>query len=271
MHVQALTRSDPIPADSSAVQRVADVLRSRSAKPRVFVIDDPENIAEAVRCGIVLESVYFAGRENDMAVADLCAGLPDDVTRYVLADGTAERLFGPHKHSRIFALARAPRARRLSDVTSDGSDFLVLDGVRLAGNIGAIVRTASALGAAGVVALESGLPSPWDRRLIRASRGQVFALPLVLERRARFAVVARRDQIPVAALSADARMSLAAVRDVPGRLALVLGGERGGVSTEILNVATHRVSIPMAEHVESLNVSVTAGIALHARSELHRG
>jgi len=243
-------------------RRTADVLRSRSATPRVFIIDDVENIEQAVASGIALDSIHAtrsAVARDSRLLGDIDPGVP----RYVIDDTVARGLFGEQKHSRVFAIAHAPRPPKLADLLGRSGDLLVLDGVQLVGNIGAIARTACALGAAGIVLLDSGLRSPLDRRLIRASRGLVFATTLVVATRAQCIEFFQREGLSVVALTADAAEPLASIRAVGERVALVLGGERHGVSPELDAVAHHRYAIPMASNVESLNVSVAAGIALY--------
>lgn len=144
-------------------------------------------------------------------------------------------------------------------------DVVVLDGVRLVGNIGAVTRSAAAFGAAGVVLVDSGLVSTLDRRLVRASRGLVLALPVVLAGRRETSRALARAGIPVATLSPDAPAPLRAVRDVRRRVALVLGGERRGVDPDRWGRGGLRLTIPMTGDVESLNVSVAAALALYER------
>ncbi|KRC61257.1 hypothetical protein ASE14_10145 [Agromyces sp. Root81] len=245
-----------------AARRIADVLRNRSEKPQVFVLDDLENIEQAVACGVELDSLYAT--ESTVANGPHSfVGVDPDVPVHIIDDAVARSLFGGQKHSRIFALAHSPRSPKLVDLISTSGDIIVLDGVRLVGNIGAITRTACALGAAGVILLESGLRTTFDRRLIRASRGLVFATPVILASRAECADFIQREQLRVAALSADAVEALSSIGAVARRLAIVLGGERDGVSSELDALTTHRYAIPMTPNVESLNVSVAAGIALY--------
>lgn len=244
-----------------AARRVADVLRNRSSTPRVFVIDDAENIAQAIASGIRLESVYTTRSATSDSLAQLKIG--DDAPQYVLEDRVAGELFGEQKRARVFALARAPRTPALDDLRGARGDVVVLDGVRLVGNIGAIARTACALGAAGMILLDSGLRTTRDRRLIRASRGLVFSLPIVLAERAECVRFLRREHVSIATLSPDARTPLRAIRSVADRVAIVLGSERNGVSQDLDALADRRFSIPMTPGVESLNVSVAAGIALY--------
>lgn len=242
-------------------RRIGDVLRSRSPRPRVFLLDDAQNIEQAVACGVELDSVY-ATRAAAHLLPTL-AGVTPDVPTHVVDEGVARHLFAEQRSARVFALARAPRPARLRDLRRDVGDIVILDGVRLVGNIGAITRTACALGAAGVILVDSGLRSILDRRLVRASRGLVFALPVVLADRAECADFLRDEQLTAVSLEADAVEPLAEIRGGHERLALILGGERGGVSRVLSGLTAHRYAIPMTGDVESLNVSVTAGIALY--------
>lgn len=254
----ATTQTIDIPGHPVA-RRVADVLRSRSEKPRVFVLDDPANIEQAITRGIKLDSVYFSASSGSPRLA----GVEPDVPRYCLSESVLQALFGAQKHSRVFALARAPRQRSLRELAGTRGDILVLDGVRILGNIGAIVRTACALDAAGVIVVDSGIGTTLDRRLIRASRGLVFALPVILTTRATCIDFLRQEQLELATLSARAAEPLRSIRLVHERLAFILGSEREGVSPELDALATHKYAIPMTAGVDSLNVSVAAGIALY--------
>lgn len=271
MHMAASTITSKAPTDSDAraidsvrhpvARRIADVLRNRSSKPRTVVIDDAENIEQAIASGIRLDSLYI----TRSAASDQSASphVGDDVPRYLLDDRVASELFGDQKHARVFALARAPRTPGLDDLRGTRGDLVVLDGVRLVGNIGAITRTSCALGAAGIILLDSGLRTTLDRRLIRASRGLVFSLPVVLASRAECTEFLQQERVSIATLSAEAESSLRSIRSVSDRIAIVLGSERSGVSQDLHDLANHRYSIPMTPGVESLNVSVAAAIALY--------
>lgn len=262
---------DPVPADRAIdtdrdpdARRVADVLRAGSAARKTFLIDDEENISQAVRNGIELLALYRT--ENaEMSNALRTAAQRSHAPIFRMAARVAKELFGSEKRTRIFALARSPRKARLEDLTGDAGDIVVLDGVRLAGNIGAIARTAHALGASGLILVDSGLSSVLDRRLVRASRGIAFALPIVLAGREETVEYLESQSIALVSLSADVACPLAGIRSMQGRLALLLGSERHGVSSELESKAERAFGIPINPDVESLNVSVAAGIALYSR------
>ena len=246
-----------------AVRRVADVLRSRASKARTILIDDEENIIQAVRAGVEIITLYFSANLLENTNWNQLAGSTPDIQ--VLGPGVMRGLFAGEKQSRMFALARAPRSASWRNLSTMQGDLLVLDGVRIPGNVGAILRSACAFGVAGVVLIESSLTSIYDRRLIRASRGLVFTIPVLTSTHDDLAAFLQNEQIPLAALTANASESLDAINHVSTRLAILLGSERTGPSEALAYKAKYRYGVPMMPGVESLNVSVAAGIALHER------
>lgn len=245
------------------IRRLEEVLRGDNGTRELILIDDADNIAQALHYGLELLGVYTAGD----ATADETLGEALDaegVPLFTLPAYLAKDLFGKSKRSRIFALARTPEPRTLGALAEAAGDVVVLDGVRLAGNIGAITRTSFGLGAAGVVAVNSGLASPWDRRIIRASRGMVFALPVVLATADEVKDFFAENDLPLIGLDAHAEHPVQDMANHPGRLGLLMGSERTGASAELADAVDRNYVIPTRPGIESLNVSVATALALFA-------
>lgn len=141
-----------------------------------------------------------------------------------------------------------------------GARFLVLDGLQDPGNVGAIWRTADALGADGLFLLNH-CADPYGPKTVRATMGACFRLPCretTLEELTDF--LARRD-IPLYAAALEA--GSATVRETElGRAAVVIGNEGHGVSQAVLERCGKTVVIPMRERCESLNAAAAAAIFL---------
>lgn len=136
------------------------------------------------------------------------------------------------------------------------SRVLVLDGLADPGNIGAVLRTASAWGPAGVIVV-GGRDKLFHSKCLRASMGAVFHVPnCAVERQ--FAIAAAKGR-PVLALRVDGDTRLDAL---PKDAVVVLGNERYGVHEAWNEVTTANVVIPMRGMVDSLNVATTAAIVL---------
>ncbi|WP_145942877.1 TrmH family RNA methyltransferase [Corynebacterium glyciniphilum] len=246
-------------------RRITDVVRRRAATTKIILIDDLQNIAQAARSGVLIDSLYTTEGRDPAAIDEAVPEL-HEVQIHTLSSAVTRKIFGDEKRSRIFALAQSPAPGELSDFSDGSGDVIVLDGVRLVGNIGAIIRTSAGLNAAAVILLDSGLRTVFDRRLIRASRGLVFTLPTVIAPRRDVIDYLHGQQIPVATLAAECAEPIEVLQRVKERMAIVLGSERRGVSTDISRIADYRCSIAMSDDIESLNVSVSAGIALHERT-----
>jgi len=136
---------------------------------------------------------------------------------------------------------------------------VVLDRVQDAGNVGSILRSASAFGFAQVLAL-SGTAALWSPKVLRAGMGAHFALRLI-EGADASAVDALR--VPLLATSSHGGERLGSIA-LPWPCAWLLGHEGQGVAAELLGRASQRVRIAQPGGEESLNVAASAAICLHA-------
>ena len=137
-------------------------------------------------------------------------------------------------------------------------------GLQDPGNLGTLIRTTEAFAATGLITLP-GTVSPWNQKVLRASAGSIFRLPLV---------AAREDEV-FHALESHNIATLAAVatdgdpltlHDLTRPTALILGNEGSGIPSEILRRATARVTIPTPGPVESLNAAIAGSILLYEAS-----
>jgi RNA methyltransferase, TrmH family len=130
------------------------------------------------------------------------------------------------------------------------------------GNIGTIVRTASAAGAGGVIIIGASA-DPYDPAAVKASMGALFTVPVAHAASAQdFLTWAAEQHVTVAATSARGN---AAIWDaeLPLPLAFLLGSEGAGLPEAVLDAADLQVGIPMVGTAESLNLAMAAGILLY--------
>jgi len=138
--------------------------------------------------------------------------------------------------------------------------ILVLDAVQDPGNVGTILRSASALGVTATIALP-GTVDVWNPKVIRSSMGAQFAHPAFHAEWIDLAQFLDRERIELWA--ADAQGEPLDPGRAVKRLAIVVGNEGSGLNPEIRARAQRIVSLPLASGVESLNVAVAAGIILY--------
>ena len=147
---------------------------------------------------------------------------------------------------------------------------LVIDGVQDPGNVGTLIRTAHALGAAGTVVLR-GTADPISPKALRAAMGATFRHLVVSLDDAGFIAWARKHAVTLWAAAADGtplHRALGTGSGNGGPIAVIVGNEGAGIRPQLNAVAAQRVAIPLAQGAESLNVAVAAGILLY---EVTRG
>ena len=151
-----------------------------------------------------------------------------------------------------------------------GGVALVIDGVQDPGNVGTLIRTAHALGAAGTIVLR-GTADIVSPKALRAAMGATFRHPVVALDDTGFIAWARKHGVTLWASAADGTPLHRALPDTGkgkdgGReaaIAVIVGNEGAGVRPQLNAVSTKRVAIPLSQGSESLNVAVAAGILLY--------
>lgn len=213
----------------------------------------------ARRRGRELTGRFVAEGEDLLAAAD-AAGWPA-LERYCAAgsglDGAAVE---PELLASVSQLGSGTRAlavyeQRWAEAPA-GPLCVALHGIGDPGNVGTVLRSALAFGAASV-ALGPDCADPYGPKAVRASMGAVFAVPL-----ARFAGVARLPGTTVA-LDAHAEEPIAGLAAAAGEpLTLLVGAERAGLPDDVLAACDRVVRIPICS--ESLNAAMAATVALYA-------
>jgi RNA methyltransferase, TrmH family len=135
---------------------------------------------------------------------------------------------------------------------------LLLDNLQDPGNLGSILRSAAAAGIE-YVFCGSGTAAAWSPKVLRAGMGAHFLLKIV--ENADLAALMRNARVPILATSSHAAKRIYDV-DLKQPVAWLFGHEGQGVASELLELATHQVTIPHLGAVESLNVAASAAICL---------
>ena len=216
-----------------------------------YLGDGVKLLEEAVKWNAPLTTVVVSPETEPPA-------LPDGV-RLVQVPKDVMETISPMKtpQGALFLAKPAPTAppERL-----EGSRYLVLDGVQDPGNVGAIWRSADALGADGLL-LVNGCADPYSPKVVRASMGACFRLPLWETTVEELEGLLERSGIPLYATAL--REDTVDVRQADlTRAAVVIGSEGRGVSRALLDRAGQTLKIPMRARCESLNAAGAAVIVL---------
>jgi TrmH family RNA methyltransferase len=177
------------------------------------------------------------------------------------SDRVMERASALTTHQGVLAFLRNPEWTDDDLLAGEQPLLAIAAGVQDPGNLGALVRTAEAAGASGLVSLR-GSADPFRDKAVRGSAGSIFRLPCrggVLPEDIE-PLLGKRG-IPLVAAD-RARGTVYWETDLRGPIALVLGSEAAGIPKTLLDLCVKFVRIPMADTVESLNVAVAAGLLL---------
>lgn len=238
--------------------------RSGRLQLNLILIDDEENIMQALDAGVEIHSLYYSGGE--MLSKELTQNLPPNVKIYEVAKRTGKKLFENDRITRVFALAHNPATLSLESLLKISRDIVALEDLTISGNIGAIVRTCLAFGVGAIVLLNAEPVDIYDRRIIRASRGHIFALPVVTATTEELIHFCKQKGLPILVMAAHAERLVHEVTLLSKRLVIIFGSEKNGCSQTLMDAATLQVQIPTDAKVESLNVSTAAGIMLYNRT-----
>ncbi len=265
MPIQITDSADPRLEDYVSLTDVA--LRRRTEPERgLYIAESQKVIRRALAAGHRPRSYLMAERW----VTDL-ADLVEDaeangIPVYVAAHDVIEARTGFHLHRGALASIQRPVPRSVAEVIAGTRRIVVVEDVVDHTNVGAIFRSAAALGAEAVL-VSPRCADPLYRRSIRVSMGTVFQVPWTrIDPWPEGIDQLRRAGFTVAAMAlTDDSVSLADLEGrAPERLALVVGAEGDGLSDRTVAAADVTVRIPMAGGVDSLNVAAASAVAMWA-------
>jgi len=218
-------------------------------------------LEEAIRSGLRFRAVFFS--ESAAARAEnLLSQLGAQVETLLLPDKLFANAVPSDAPQGVAALARW-RKFSLENVLpkSKAGPLLAIAGVQDPGNLGTILRSAEAFGAGGVL-LGEGTVSPFNPKVVRASAGSVFRLPVARAKLSGALGLMKEQSLRLVATASHKGTPLAQA-NLSGPLAIFVGSEGAGLSRDLIKEMDEIVAIPQAPQVESLNVGVATSIVLY--------
>ncbi len=231
-------------------------------KTGLFAIEGARLCGDALASGLTLTAVLYtaAARETYAAVVESLIAAADESAE--ISASLAQGLGDTAHPQGVFCIAKSLDIRLSLDTIDNMGRYGVLEDIQDPGNLGTMIRTAEAFGLDGLV-LSAGCCDVYNPKVLRASMGGVFRLPLAVA-----------DDLPTALVALQARgmTALACVVDADatpiqrvqtaGGSLCVIGNEGNGLTAETVAVCRQRVTIPMGGRAESLNASMAAGIVM---------
>lgn len=225
----------------------------------IFIVESPKVIKRALDAGyeplaILCEQKHITGDAAD--IIERCGDLPvytgsrellAKLTGYVLTRG-------------VLCAMRRPMPRSMEEVCREAQRIVVIDSVVDATNIGAIFRSAAALGIDAVLLTRNSC-EPLNRRAVRVSMGSVFFVPWTWMDGSLSELKNLGFRTAAMALTDNSISIDNPILATEPKLAIVMGNEGDGLPSETIAEADYVVRIPMSHGVDSLNVAAAAAVA----------
>jgi RNA methyltransferase, TrmH family len=259
-----VARDEPITSPANALLKRARKLRQRKHRDAegVFLVEGIAAAWQALEHADVEVVLYSPELLTSERALDLVrrAG---PATRVVEVAGDAFPSISEREHPVGLAVIARASTVRLRDLSvEEDSVFVALHEVGNPGNLGTIVRSADAAGAAGVIAIGEGTDF-WHPNALRSSMGTMFTTPLVKVTDVRDALTWARDN-GLSIITTTAHAEIEHWSTTYSKPALVLfGSESHGLSDDLLDEGDVAVRIPMHGTATSLNLAVSVGVLLY--------
>ena len=238
------------------------LLNRREPEKGIFIAESPKVIERALNAGCVPISFLMEERHVENQAKELIASC-GDIPVYTATLEVLTQLTGFKLTRGMLCAMYRPKLPTVSEICRNARRVAVLEDVMNPTNVGAIFRSAAALGIDAVL-LTSASSNPLYRRSIRVSMGTVFQVPWTFlgedginELRAlgfkTAAMALKSDSLPIY----DPRLA------AEEKLAIVLGTEGDGLAAKTIADCDYTVLIPMSHGVDSLNVAAASAVAFY--------
>ena len=239
--------------------------RKQRAATGLFLIEGLFHIGEALAAHATIESIFYAPEmlDSEFARQLIDRAVAGGISCYETTTDILASLAEKDNPQGVIAVARQPNVQ-LADLTPQNFSWgVAIVSPQDPGNVGTILRTIDAVGASGLILLDSGV-DPYHPTAVRASLGSIFWSSIVSASFAEWSQWAQQQGYTICGTSAKGSVDYTEVDIYEQPLIILLGSEREGLSHEQAAICDQLVRLPMRGHVSSLNLAVAAGVMLYA-------
>ena len=229
----------------------------------MFIAESPKVIHRALDGGCQPVSMLMERKDIDGSAHEILARCPD-IPVYTADEELLCGLTGYHLTRGVLCAMRRPALPSMEELLRDAHRVAILENVQNPTNVGAIFRSAAALGMDAVL-LTPGCSDPLYRRSARVSMGTVFQIPWTFTPPWPGEGMARLEALGFATAALALREDTLSIDDPrlrsEERLAVLLGSEGDGLTEDTIARCRYTVKIPMYHGVDSLNVAAASAVA----------
>jgi TrmH family RNA methyltransferase len=227
-----------------------------------FVIEGARLVKDAVLSGVNIEAAFF--KETAMQKHNELYNflLEKKIKIYIINAILAEKLADTQTTQGIFCIAFMLDKEILLDRIDIDGVYLSLEGIQEPGNLGTMLRTADAFGFNGII-LSEGCADIYSPKVLRAAMGAIFRLPFMFtDNLAETIKILNEKGMNSLAAVADSSANDILSERIQGGNIVAIGNEGNGLSQNVINSCSKKVTIRMRGHAESLNAAAAASVLM---------
>jgi TrmH family RNA methyltransferase len=256
-----------VTSHSNPKVKQARALRQRKQRDAsgLFLVEGLFHIGEALAAHAAIDAIFYA---PDLIESDFARQLIDragaaGITCYETTAEVLASLAEKENPQGVIAVVQQQRVQ-LADLTPQNFPWgVAIVSPQDPGNVGTILRTIDAVGASGLMLLDSSV-DPYHPTAVRASLGSIFWYPIVSTSFSEWSHWTQQQGYHIYGTSAKGSVDYKEVIAYERPLFVLLGSERAGLSPAQAAICQQLVRLPMRGHASSLNLAVAAGVVLYA-------
>ena len=226
-------------------------------KSNKYLIEGLRFVEEAIKSKVSIDSIIFTESFKEKN-PDLFLKFNENIKLIQMNEALLKQLCSTENPQGIVGVINMQNKELKS-----GELVILVDKVQDPGNMGTIIRTAHAAGAAGIV-MTKGTVDIYNDKTLRSTMGSIFYIPIVEDDSLDFVKSLKKEGYKLVVSSLQGKNNFFE-ENLQGKVMIAVGNEGNGVSDEVYDIADIKVKIPMPGEAESLNVAVATSIMIYEK------
>ncbi|WP_460296022.1 TrmH family RNA methyltransferase [Clostridium perfringens] len=226
-------------------------------KSNKYLIEGLRFVEEAIKSKVSIDSIIFTESFKEKN-PDLFLKINENIKLIQMNEALLKQLCSTENPQGIVGVINMQNKELKS-----GELVVLVDKVQDPGNMGTIIRTAHAAGAAGIV-MTKGTVDIYNDKTLRSTVGSIFYIPIVEDDSLDFVKSLKKEGYKLVVSSLQGKNNFFE-ENLQGKVMIAVGNEGNGVSEEVYDIADIKVKIPMPGEAESLNVAVATSIMIYEK------
>ncbi|MBI6026489.1 TrmH family RNA methyltransferase [Clostridium perfringens] len=222
-----------------------------------YLIEGLRFVEEAIKSKVSIDSIIFTESFKEKN-PDLFLKINENIKLIQMNEALLKQLCSTENPQGIVGVINMQNKELKS-----GELVVLVDKVQDPGNMGTIIRTAHAAGAAGIV-MTKGTVDIYNDKTLRSTMGSIFYIPIVEDDSLDFVKSLKKEGYKLVVSSLQGKNNFFE-ENLQGKVMIAVGNEGNGVSDEVYDIADIKVKIPMPGEAESLNVAVATSIMIYEK------